>query len=132
MGTRDLHSQISTATSVAPAGNRTATINGTGVDLAGYRSAAAVVTFATVTDGTWTPSLDESDNNSDWTAVAAADLSGSFTAVTSSNDESVQEVSYMGTKRYIRVTVTETVASTTGGIFSASIVRGDPIKSPAT
>lgn len=127
---RDLHNAISTAVSIAPAANRTATTNGTGIDLAGYRSAVALVQFGTVTDGTWTPTIEESDDNSSF--ATATDISGSFTATTSANDETVQEVSYTGTKRYIRVAVTETVASTTGALFNALILRGDPITKPAT
>ena len=125
---RDLDGRLSAAVSVAPSGNRTASINGSGVDLANYDSALAIVQFGTITDGTWTASLEESDNNSDFTAVAAADQSGSFTGATSSTDETTQQVAYLGTKRYIRVVVTETVASTTGAIFSALVVRGNPRK----
>lgn len=128
---RDLNNQISSAVCIAPAANRTATTNGTGVDLAGYRSACAVVQYGTVTDGTWTAKIEESDDNSNWSDVAGADLSGSFTARTSSNDETVEEVGYLGSKRYIRVTVTETVASSTGALFNALIVRGAPITEPA-
>lgn len=127
---RDLHNAISTAVTIAPAANRTATTNGTGIDLAGYRSAVALVQFGVVTDGTWTPTIEESDDNSSF--ATATDISGSFTATTSSNDETVQEVSYTGSKRYIRVVVTETVASTTGALFNALIVRGHPITQPAT
>jgi hypothetical protein len=130
MSNRALHENISTAISIAAAANRTATTNGTGADLAGYRSAVALVHYATVTDGTWTATLEESDDNSAFTAVAAADQSGTFTARTSANDETVEEVSYLGSKRYVRVVVTETVASTTGALFAAFIVRGDPIKAP--
>ena len=128
---KDFDKEISTAVTIAPAANRTADTNGTGVDLSNFRSAVALVQFGTVTDGTWTPKLEESDNNSSWNDVAAADLSGSFTATTSANDETVQEVAYLGQKRYLRVSVIETVASTTGALFSALIVRGDPITKPA-
>lgn len=132
MGNRALHENISSVVGIAPAANRTATTTGGTVDLAGYRSAAVLVQFGVVTDGTWTPSLEESDNDSDWSAVAAADIAGTFTATTSSNDDTVQEVSYLGTNRYIRVVVTETVASSTGALFNAVVVRGDPLKAPVT
>jgi hypothetical protein len=130
---RDLNNSISSAVTIAPAANRTADTNGSGVDLAGYRSAVAIVQFGTVTDGTWTPKLEESDSSgSGYSDVAASDLSGSFTATTSSNDETTQEVAYLGSKRYIRVSVIETVASSTGALFNAVIVRGDPITKPAS
>lgn len=129
---RDLQNQISSAVTIAPAANRTADTTGTGVDLAGYRGAVALVQFGTVTDGTWTPKLEESDSlGSGYTDVAAADLSGAFVATTSANDETVQEVAYLGSKRFIRVSVIETVASTTGALFNAVIVRGNPLTQPA-
>jgi hypothetical protein len=126
---RDLHNVISSAVSIAPAANRTASINGTGVDLAGFRAAVALVQWGTVTDGTWTATIEESDDNSSF--ATATDISGAFVARTSANDETVEEVSYTGSKRYIRVVVTETVASTTGAIFNALIVRGEPLTAPA-
>lgn len=128
---RDLQNEISSAVTIAPAANRTATTTGSAVDLAGYRSAAALVQYGTVTDGTWTATIEDSDDGSTgWATVT--DISGSFTARTSANDETVEEVAYLGSKRYIRVVVTETVASTTGALFNALIVRGDPISKPAS
>lgn len=127
---RDMQNEISAAVTIAPAANRTATTTGSAVDLAGFRSAVALVQFGTVTDGTWTATIEDSDDGSTgWTTVT--DLSGAFVARTSANDETVEEVAYLGTKRYIRVVVTETVASTTGALFNALVVRGAPITKPA-
>lgn len=130
MSMRDLSSNIGPASSIEPDGNRTATTNGTGADLQGYNSAAVIFHFGVVTDGTWTPSVEESDDDSSYSAVASTDLEGSLSAVTSSNDQATQKVSYIGTKRYIRAVVTETAASTTGAKFSAVIVRGRPHLAP--
>lgn len=129
---RDLKSNISPAVSVAPAANRTATVNGTGVDLKGYDSAVAVVHFGAVTDGGWTPSIDDSDDNVTFGAVAAANLVGAFTEAVAASDDTVQYVGYIGTKRYIRVTVTESTASTTGALFSAAVIRGNPHIAPTS
>ena len=82
MTTRDLKSNIDIVTSLAPAA-RTATASGTGVDLRGYESAVASFIVGTVTDGTHTPSVEESDDDSTYTAVAAADLLGSLAALAS-------------------------------------------------
>ena len=127
---RDLDKQISVVTTIAPAAAATATTTGTTVDLAGYRSAAVVLHTGVFTDGTFTPTVEESDNDSDWSTVDAADLSSAFEAVTSSNDATIYEVGYLGSKRYIRLLMTETVASA-GAFFSATVVRGDPITAPA-
>lgn len=133
MSMRDLKSNISPAVSVPPAANRTATVAGAGVDLKGFDSAAAVVHFGAITDGGWTPSLTESDTGAfggEETAVAAADLVGAFTEAVAANDDTVQTVGYIGTKRHIQVVVTESTASTTGAIFSANVVRGHPHLAP--
>lgn len=131
---RDLQSNISAAVSVAPAADRTASINGSSVDLKGFDSAAAIVHFGAITDGGWTPSLEESDTGAfggEETTVAATDLVGSFSEAVGANDNTIQEVSYIGTKRYIRVVITESTASTTGAEFSAMVVRGHPALAPA-
>lgn len=119
---RDAHNQIAVATSIAPAGNRTASVNGSGVDLAGYNAAAVAFVPAALTDGTYTPKLQESDDNSSFSDVAAADQSGTLAAFTANT---IQEVSYTGTKRYIRAVVTVAGAST-GGIFAAIVIRANP------
>lgn len=125
MAYRDLRSNIDAANSLPPAA-RIATANGSGVDLRGYESAMALVHFGTWTDGTHTPSLQESDDNSTFTAVAAADQQGSFTAVSSAGgNNTVQRVGYVGAKRYTRVIMT-VAGATTGAVSSATIVRGQP------
>lgn len=129
MTVRDLNKEVSVVTSVAPAAALTATTTGASADLAGYRSAMAIIVAGVATDGTIVPSLEESDDNSSWSAVAAGDLSGTFASVTAAADETVQEVGYLGTKRYIRVLLTETVASA-GQFITALIVRGDPLTKP--
>ena len=118
---RDLKSNLSPAHSVAPA-LRTAAVNGTGVDLRGYDSAAALSHCGALTDGTFTPVLQESDDNITFTDVAAADMVGSFSAI-SANE--VQAVGYTGSKRYIRVSFTQDAspAPSTGANFGASILN---------
>lgn len=131
MGMRDINKAISTVTTIKPAASITATTTGTTVDLAGYRAACVVLHVGVVTDGTFTPTMEESDNDSDWSTVAAGDLSGTFATVTSTTDDLIQEVGYLGSKRYIRLLMTETVASA-GAFFTATVVRGAPITAPAT
>ena len=124
---RDLENNIDYATSLAPAGNRTASANGTGVDLQGYEAAVALIAAGTITDGTHTPKLQESDDNSSFTDVAAADLVGTTLVAITAN--SVQKISYVGAKRYIRVATTVS-GTTTGGMYVAYVVRGNPARRP--
>lgn len=126
-GQRDIHNEFSVVNSLATVGNRNASANGSGVDLAGYRAAALVISVGAITDGTHTPKLQESDDNSTFTDVAAADLSGTLAALTASTN---QEVSYLGSKRYVRAVMT-VAGATTGGMYTAVIIRGLPITMPA-
>jgi len=122
---RDLKNVIDFANSLAPAA-RTATGTGTGVDLQGYNGAVVFFHVGTITDGTHTPKLQESADNSTFTDVAAADLEGTLAALATSVN---QEAGYKGTKRYVRA-VSTVSGATTGGVYAASIVRGHAVKQP--
>lgn len=111
--------------SLAPAA-RTASANGSGVDLANFASATVAFVVGTITDGTHTPSVEESDDNAAFTAVAAADLIGSLAALASNTN---QRVGYRGSKRYIRA-VSTVAGATTGGVYAAVVIRGDGRKQP--
>ncbi|AWV23925.1 Phage protein [Roseomonas mucosa] len=127
---RDMSHNIGPVLSLSPAA-RTASANGTAVDLLGFGEAAVLVTIGTWTDGTHTPKLQESDNGtSGWTDVAAGDLIGGFSVVNSAGGgNAVQRVSYIGNKRYIRAVLT--VASATNGAFAGVlVVRGNPASAP--
>ncbi|MCG5220272.1 Bbp16 family capsid cement protein [Streptosporangium soli] len=132
MSRLDNVNDLSIATSLAPAA-RTATANGTGVDLAGYNAATVVIASGTITDGTlYTFQVEESDDNSNFTAVADADLIGTEPALAAADDNVVREVGYKGIKRYVRVAITGATGSpSTGGVFAAFVVRGKPRKFPA-
>jgi hypothetical protein len=116
---------ISAVQSIAPAA-KTASTNGSSADLAGYESAAVVILAGTITDGTHTPKLQESSDNSTFTDVAAGDLDGSFAAIASNT---AQKVGYKGRLRYLRVVVT-VAGATTGGVYGAAILRGEPVAVP--
>jgi hypothetical protein len=128
---RDFARNLSPALSLPPAA-RTANTNGTTVDLLGYGTAAVLVTFGAWTDGNHTPKLQESDNGSTgWTDVAAVDMAGSFSAVSSAaGQNAVQRASYIGNKRYIRPVLT-VAGATTGAIVGVHVVRGNPTALPA-
>jgi len=133
MSRRDLRSNISPAVSVPPLSTRTATVNGASVPLNGYDSASAVVHFGTIADGGWTPKIQESATGAfagEENDVAAADLVGAFTEALAADDDTVQQVGYIGNQPFIRVVVTESTASTTGANFGAVVVRGHPHLAP--
>lgn len=123
---RDLKAGLDVKTSLAPAGNRTSTATGSSVDLRGYDGALVLVAAGTITDGTHTPKVQESDDDSTWSDVASGDLLGTLAPITSNAE---QRVAYIGAKRYIRVVVTVSGA-TTGGMYVAYVVRGYPARQP--
>ena len=120
----DLKQTTDVKNSLAPAA-RTATANGTGVDLANFASAEVAFVVGTITDGTHTPSVQESDDDSTYTAVAAADLIGTLAALASTPP--ARRLSC--TKRYVRA-VSTVSGATTGGVYAGVVVRGNARKQP--
>lgn len=119
---RTLYNAAKATQSIAPAAH-IATATGTSVDLGEARTAEIIVNCGTVTDGTHTLSVQESDDNTTFTAVAAADLLGSLPALTTSNGDQVHEVGYIGHKRYLRAVATVSGA-TTGAVYGVAIQVG--------
>lgn len=124
---RDLKNNVQSVTSLVP-NSYTASANGAGVDLQGFDATMVSFVVGTVTDGTHTPSVEESSDNSVFAPVAAADLIGSFAALTSSTN---QTVGYRGGKRYVRA-VSTVAGATTGGKYAAVVVRGRPAQGPVS
>jgi hypothetical protein len=116
---RDLKSNIGFDISLASAA-RTASANGNGSDLKGFEGVVAVILPGTITDGTHTPKLQESDDNATFTDVAASDMLGSFVNIASNT---AQKVGYIGIKRYVRL-VSTVAGATTGGVYTGIIVKG--------
>jgi hypothetical protein len=124
----DLKNSISVVQSLGAA-VRTASANGVGVDLAGYDAAVVVVTTATITDGTHTVEVQDSNDNATFAAVADEFLDGAEPAIVAADDNLTYEIGYKGIKRYVRVAVTAT-GTATGGVVSAAVVRGKARKLP--
>jgi len=110
---RDLHNNIAVVQLMAPQ-----TITGdtysSVLDLQDYESAEIVVNVGTCstvdTDSNYvTPILQESDSltEADYSSVTASDILNSFSAITTTASQ-VQNVGYIGSKRYIRVFADET------------------------
>ncbi|WP_030659728.1 MULTISPECIES: hypothetical protein [Streptomyces] len=129
---RDIYSNVLVKASLKPAA-RTATANGTSVDRADgsnasmYQDALVVLNVGTVTDGTHTITIEDSDDNSSFATVAAGYLEGDTPpALITSNDETVYETRYTGGKRYVRVVTTVTGSPSTGGLYTAEVVLSNP------
>lgn len=128
---RDLAHNISAVPALQPAA-RTASANGTAIDLQGVGAVAVAVSFGAWTDGTHTPKLQESeDGATGWAEVAPVDLAGSFTPVSSAaGQNAVQQVGYIGYKWFIRPVMTVAGAST-GAISAAMAIRSNLASAPA-
>jgi hypothetical protein len=128
---RDLGSMVKLNFSIGVAAKTTATVNGTAIDLAPYDGAAVLFHVGTWTDGTHTLTVEESDaSGSGFATVAAADLIGTLANVTANGSpNTIQEVGYIGKKRYIRPVIVS-AGTTTGAVLGATVLTGFPRKMP--
>ena len=122
--------------SVTAANRTNGTVNGTAVNLWShsvgrqfFNGAMVLVQTGTITDGTHTVEVQESVDNSSFTAVADADLQGTEPAIAAANDNVIYEIGYRGSKQYLRVSVV-TTGATTGGTFGAVLLLGQPRRFP--
>jgi hypothetical protein len=127
---RDLKSNIKPVQSLFPA-SRNAAANGTGIDLAGFNAASVVFSSGAI-GGTASPSftfeVQESDDNTTFTAVADKDIRGVEPVITTANQ--ISQVAYLGCKRYIRAAL-KTVAGTSPTLdCAAHVILGHPANAP--
>ena len=112
--------EIDTQQSIVPAQHAIGTTNGTGIDVLNYDALVILDVGTVAATTTLDVKVQESDDN-----ITFADLAsgGSFTQVTTANDNAAYELAYSGTKQYIRAVgvVANDVAD-----CSATIVRGSP------
>jgi hypothetical protein len=142
--TRDLHSNISTALLIAPATAATADTTPISVDLLGFRS-VAVMLYVGIGGITFSGSnkiefiLEHSLDNSAWAPVAQTDVVGATVAaggivrslIAAKAAADVQELSYIGGRRYIRLTADFSGTHGTGTPMTAFAVRGAPEVMPS-
>lgn len=133
---RDLHNNIAVRKVISPisqAGN-TAMV-GTIIDRQGFDRLEFAITLGTITTAgtTYTALLDEGDasNLAGSNAVADADLLGTeaLASFVDSEVNTTKKIGYIGTKRYVRLTMTP--AGNTGASTMAAIaILGNPTQSP--
>jgi len=104
------------------------------VDLQGYDSAVLALTTGTLTDddATWTVLLEESDDGSNFTAVADANLIGTeaLAGFGFGDDNECRKLGYDGSKRYLRATVDDGTANTGDLFFAGLWILGHPSRQP--
>lgn len=98
------------------------TAQGPAVDRGGDNvSVLFVILTATLTDGTQTFTIEDSDDNSSWGAAASGVQPSTAVATVATDDDAVKEISYNGPKRYCRLKIVGTGA--TGGVSGAVAVK---------
>ena len=117
----DMRSETTTAFGISATLSGTTPAKGNIVDVTDYQAATFAMQTGTVTDaGTasgFSVEIQESDDTADsnFSAVADADLVGAETdlTVTSDDDDSVAvgSIGYIGTKKYVRAVVTGTAGT---------------------
>jgi len=130
----DLKNNLAIKVSVAPLiRNANATVNGSGVDLTGYEGALMEFTQGLSTDGSVACSMEDSPDNSAWTAVAAADCINGVALATlaTTEDSTVETLGYIGKQKWIRA-VTIQSGATTGATFGANVILGHARHAPVT
>lgn len=134
---RDLRSNLACDRCISPVDVTDNTAEtGQIIDLQGYDGCLIVFGAGTIDDGgaEFTPLLQEGDASdlSDASSVADADMvpsSGAETAFIQSDDDEVYCISYIGSKRYIRLTITPTNNAASAPI-AAFYIRGLPSLAP--
>ena len=133
MTTRDLLRNQKVFQSLSPAARVNGTATGASVDLRGYDGAVITVAFGAYTDGTHTPTVVHSADGVTFTpCVYGTDLDGpsNLAAVSSAaGANTIQQIGYIGTQRYVAVVLT-TTGATTGALSAANIVAGYPRTAP--
>ena len=109
---KDLHNQVSVGVAI----DLTAVANGEDVvgaviDRQGSEGLEIIFQVGAYTDGSVTPLIEESDNNSDYTAVADANLTNTEASAALSA-AGVSSIGYVGFKRYVRATAVTAAGST--------------------
>lgn len=105
------------------------------IDRRGFDSLTYLIALGSIADAdaTFAVTLDEGDqaNLSDATAVAAADLVGTYALAgfIFSDDDKCKKLGYKGNKRYTRLTITPT-ANASAALFSAVAVLGGAASKP--
>lgn len=124
---RDLASSIAVRRAISPAAaitDNTAFVSQI-VDLAGFESAMFVINAGSLADAdaTFTTLVEHGDqaNLSDAAAVPDSQLTGTEAAasLTFTDDNAVRKIGYVGSKRYIRMTVTP--ANNSGNAFISAV-----------
>ena len=124
----DIHNEVLQKPAFNPATiNSDTTTTGAIIDTQGFEALEFVMQAGTISAGTFTPLIEESDaaDLSGSNAVADADLLGTEAAAALSASNTAKRVGYRGDKRYVRLSIVS--ASSANGVVGALAILGKPM-----
>lgn len=132
---RTLYSQSLAVRALTSGTVQTGITNGLAIDMSlfgnNFRDVLFIVHSGTLTDGSYAVTVEESDaSGSGYAAVDTWRVLGSLPTFAATDDNVWNSFGVRPTKRYVRVVVTATGA-TTGGVLAATAVLGSGGNSPA-
>lgn len=134
---RDIHHNILVQQALDPA-TATGTVRSATIDLQGFEGCEVLFSVGESGDTLsgsvlWTLTLEDSPDDSTYTAVAAAGLLGALTVIdAAAEDDVVQAVGYIGSQRYVQAVATATGTHTNGTPIAILAIKGHPRRQPAT
>jgi hypothetical protein len=136
MALKDIESVLKESVAVAAQAITTdTTTNSAAIDMTGYESVMFVPFTGTITDGDYTPLIQEGDdsNIANATNVADADLlptgTGQEATAALNASNSVSKIGYRGTKQYVFCSLVS-ANTTTGGDAGVVAIQGNPAQAP--
>lgn len=104
------------------------TTNGIAVDTQGYEGGVMMLRVGTLTDGTYTLGVEESDaSGSGYSTIPAARIVGTPIALAAANDQDA--IGFISNKQFVRATILS-ASTTSGADITASCALGMPNQGP--
>lgn len=124
----NLYDLVAVKRTISPAVRANGTVDGIAVDRAstgGSDGSLVVIQTGTITDGSHAVVIqDSNDGSTGWVAIPSEQLQGTSPTIGAADDDLIYEVGILSSRRYLRVSVT-TTGATTGGVVGAVIVLGE-------
>jgi len=128
MPSQDLKSNIKVVNALTLATlTATGTTTGEVIDTSSFNSLTFDVRAHTITNGTYTVSINEGNVSSSLTACDASAIIGTA-VLTSADSNSSKTIGYNGDKRWAQLSIVRT--GTVSGILSADAIKGHPVSAP--
>lgn len=96
-----------------------------------FRTSMFIIHVGTITDGTITFVMEDSDNGSSWNTADAKYMQGTLPTILAADADKVYSVGYLGPARYVRLTASVENGAT-GGTWGAVCINSDGRREPVT